>query len=166
MTTKSRKSSKRTKRSSTSSGKVSFAFKLGAFLLQNVKGKIVFSLKEGFSDKHPQIFGVLPYLHMNITEEEFRQTLNNSKKSRTKTLKKACNSKKMNTKLKSVKFSCNKQSAAGIDSLDNSLLDSINNRLDIRENGEKLLREILAFMKSQVKEGIIPHESIEWGKNL
>ena len=66
--------------SKTRSGKVykgntSFAAKLAAFILESVKDTIYFSKQTGFSDKHHQIFGVLPYLHMNISEKEFRTQL-------------------------------------------------------------------------------------------
>ena len=71
--------SRRTKRAGrTNSGGVSFAAKLGAFMLESVQGKIVFSMEDGFTSKHPQVFGVLPYLHMNFSERTFRNDSANS----------------------------------------------------------------------------------------
>ena len=55
---------------------------------------------------------------------------------------------------------------SGINSLDQGLIDSINNRWSIRKNGQKRLREILGYQKKQVKAGIIPAASVEWGKGL
>lgn len=164
---KSRMRGGSSKRSKKSSGKsISFAAKLGAFLLQSVEDKIVFSMKTGFTDKHPQVFGVLPYLHLNITEDGFKKTLNESVNERKNTLKNICNGKKLENTLIKVNFNCDRQSMSGINSLDQGLIDSINNRWSIRKNGQKRLREILGYQKKQVKEGIIPVTSIEWGKGI
>lgn len=157
-------SSKRSKKSSVKN--ISFAAKLGAFLLESVRDKIVFSMKTGFTDKHPQVFGVLPYLHLNIQEDSFKQTLNESKNDRKDTLKNICNGKSLENKLSKVNFDCERQSMSGINSLDQGLIDSINNRWSIRKNGQKRLREILGYQKKQVKAGIIPAASVEWGKGL
>ena len=157
-------SSKRSKKASGSS--ISFAAKLGAFLLQSVEDKIIFSMKTGFTDKHPQVFGVLPYLHLNIKEDSFKRTLNESKNERKDTLKNICNGKNLENTLAKVNFDCDMQSLSGVNSLDQGLIDSINNRWSIRKNGQKRLKEILGYQKKQVKEGIIPASSIEWGNAL
>ena len=99
----------RTRSSKTRNNKVSFAAKLGAFMLESVNDKISFSLKGGFTSKHPQVFGVLPYLHLNVTEEQFRKSLNESKSLRRKTLSRMCFKKDLVRKLKQVDFSCIKQ---------------------------------------------------------
>ena len=112
-------SSKRSKKSSVKN--ISFAAKLGAFLLESVRDKIVFSMKTGFTDKHPQVFGVLPYLHLNIQEDSFKQTLNESKNDRKDTLKNICNGKSLENKLSKVNFDCERQSMSGINSLDQGL---------------------------------------------
>jgi hypothetical protein len=156
----------RTRSSKTRNGKVSFAAKLGAFMLESVSDKIVFSMKGGFTSKHPQVFGVLPYLHMNITEDQFRKSLNESKSLRRKSLSRMCFKKDLVRKLRKVNFSCIKQPAAGVHSLDRGLIDSINNRWNVRSNGQKRVREILNYQKQQVKAKIIPSQSVDWGKGL
>ena len=62
-------------RSKTRSGNISCAAKLGAFMLESVKGKLIFNKNTGFTNKHPQVYGVLPYLHMNISEGLFRKSM-------------------------------------------------------------------------------------------
>ena len=155
------------KRSKKSSGpKISFAAKLGAFMLQSVDSKVLFSMNGGFSGTQQQVSGVLPYLHLNIKEDSFRKTLNDSRDIRKDTLKGICNGKNLETTLEKVNFDCNRQAMSGINSLDQGLIDSINNRWSIRKNGQKRLKEILRHQKKQVKAGIIPAASIEWGKGL
>jgi hypothetical protein len=153
-------------RSNTRSGNISFAAKLGAFMLESVKGKIVFNKNTGFTNKHPQVYGVLPYLHMNISEGSFRKSMDVSKPVRLKHLSKLCHKKQLNKKLSKVNFNCNIQPLNGIKSVNNSILDSVNNQWSIRHNGRKQLREILMAQKWQVTQGIIPAKSLEWAKGL
>jgi hypothetical protein len=153
-------------RSKTRSGNISFAAKLGVFMLESVNGKLIFNKNTGFTNKHPQVYGVLPYLHMNISEGSFRKSLDLSKPVRLKHLSKLCHKKKLNKKLSKVNFNCNIQPLNGIKSVNNSILDSVNNRWSIRQNGRKRLREILVAQKWQVKQGIIPAKSLEWAKGL
>ena len=147
-------------------GNPTFAAKLGAFMLESVKGNITFSKTGGFSNKHPQVYGVLPYLHMNIKDSSLRKSLNLTKSIRHKELTKLCKSKKLDKTLHKVNFNCNTQPANGVLSVNNSIMDSINNRWGIRRNGRKRLREILKAQKWQVKQGIIPAKSLEWAKGL
>ena len=147
-------------------GNPTFAAKLAAFMLESVKGKIVFNKTTGFTNKHPQVYGVLPYLHMNITDSSFRNTINLTKSVQLKQLTKLCNVKKLNKTLKKVNFNCNTQPSSGVKSVNNSILDSINNRWGMRHNGRKRLREILKAQRWQVKEGIIPAKSLDWAKGL
>jgi len=159
------------RKSMTRSGKVyrgnpSFAAKLAAFILESVKDTIYFSKTSGFSDKHHQIFGVLPYLHMNISETEFRRQLKDSQKNRNSSLTKLCNKNKLNKKLSSVGFNCKKQSSSGVHSVNESIVDSINNRWAMRKNGQKRLKTIMNAMEWQVKNNKIPKSSLKWCKNL
>ena len=56
--------------------RVTFAAKLAAFVLENHKGdKVEFAIKGGFADDQKYIFGILPFLHLNITKDQFRQML-------------------------------------------------------------------------------------------
>jgi hypothetical protein len=153
-------------RSKTRSGNISFAAKLGAFMLEAVKGQIVFNKTAGFTNKHPPVYGVLPYLHMNISESSFRKSIDLSKSIRLKHLSKLCNKKKLNKTLSKVNFNCNTQPLNGVKSVNNSIIDSVNNRWGIRQNGRKRLKEILKAQRWQVSQGIIPAKSLEWAKGL
>ena len=146
------------------SSKPSFAQRLGAFLLEGVKGEIFFSEETGFSDKHIGVFGVLPFLHMNIKEKTFKEMLTNSNGSLKEVLSNKCNKKKLNNVLQKVGYDCDKQSAAGVDAVCLAIMDSINNRYSIRKNGQKRLQEMHGFMSWQVANGKIPASSIEWAK--
>ena len=148
------------------SGNPSFAAKLAAFILESVNDKINFSKSTGFSNKHHQVFGVLPYLHMNISEKEFRKQLKESEISRNSSLTRLCNKSKLNKKLSKVKFNCTKQSKSGVYSINESIIDSINNRWSIRKNGQKRLRTIMKAMEWQVKNKVIPASSLKWAANL
>lgn len=144
----------------------SFSAKLGAFMLESVKDAIYFDKSKGFSDKHHQIFGVLPYLHMNISETEFRKQLKDSQKNRNRSLTKLCNKNKLNKKLSSVGFNCKNQAASGVHSVNESVVDSINNRWDMRKNGQKRLKTVMKAMQWQVKNNKIPASSLKWAENL
>ena len=144
----------------------SFAAKLGAFLLEGSKGKIQFSFNGGFSAKVPEVFGVLPYLHMNISEASFRKNLADNKNNSVNSLSKLCKSKNLEKRLSAVKFNCQKQPEQGVNSLNKAIVDSINNKWNTRNNGRKYLREVLKIQKTQVKKGIIPAASVVWGQGL
>ena len=141
-----------------------FAAKLGAFLLQGLKDPVIFSETGGFSSKQPQVSGSLPYFHMNITEKQFRDMLKNAKKVNSESLSKVCNKCNLNKVLSSVGFNCDSQSNNAIASLQQGLVDSINNRWSIRKNGQKRLKEVLEKMTWQYHNDIIPKSSIAWGK--
>jgi hypothetical protein len=166
-----KRNSKRTKRGGgksmkRSNGNPTFAAKLAAFMLESVKDAIYFNKKSGFSNKHHQVFGVLPYLHMNITETEFRKQLKDSQTSRNRSLTTLCNKNKLNKKLSSVGFNCKNQSSSGVHSVNESIIDSINNRWNIRTNGQKRLRTIMKTMEWQVKNNKIPSSSLKWSESL
>ena len=146
------------------SSKPSFAQKLGAFLLQGIEDEIFFDRETGFSDKHQSVFGVLPFLHMNITEKGFVKMLNDSSSTLAENLTKNCVSKNLNNTLQKVGYDCQKQSVAGIGSLNVGLVESINNRYNIRAKGQQNLTDILRFMTWQVKNKKIPKASIQWAK--
>ena len=154
------------KKSIKNSKQPSFAAKLGAFILEAVssKEKIVWSKDKGFTAKHPQIFGVLPFLHLNITEKQLRSMLNKSHKSHLNSLSNLCSGQKLNTVLNKVNFNCKNQSNKGILSLENSVIDSINNRWNMRANGRQHLAVLEKCMRKQVELKIIPAKSIDWAK--
>jgi len=147
--------------------KPSFSAKLGAFMLQGVKDEIHFDKERGFSNKHIGIYGVLPYLHMNISENDFKKLMEDSAKNDkaySRILSDKCNSKKLDKKLEKVQFQCEKQLHSSIMALNLSVLDSINDRYKIRKQGQKNLKKILGFMNWQVKNNIIPESSLEWSR--
>ncbi len=143
---------------------ISFAQKLGAFLLQGVKGNIVFSEETGFSDKHPGVFGVLPFLHMNIQEETFVAMLEKGSGGLKEIFNNKCKAKNLDEVLQKVDYDCEAQCDSGISALNQSILDSINNRYKIRDNGQKRLSQMLGFMTWQVHNNKIPKESLKWSK--
>lgn len=142
----------------------SFAAKLGAFLLQGVKDDVIFSASGGFSAKQAAVVGALPYFHMNINEKQFRDMLKSAKKVNSESLAGVCNKADLNNILSAVDFKCNDQASSAIVTLQQSLIDSINNRWSIRKNGQKRLKQILEKMTWQVQNDIIPKSSIVWGK--
>ena len=118
--------------------RVSFAAKLGAFILQGLDAnqEVIWSEKNGFSNKQPQVTGVLPFLHLNIKEGKFRALLRGSHENHVNSLTKACNDKHLNTLLEKVSFNCRKQSDNGITGLEDALVSSIKN-WNMRATDEK-----------------------------
>ena len=146
------------------SSKPTFAQKLAVFLLQGVKGQIQFSEQTGFTEKHTAVFGVLPFLHMNIQEKTFRRMLDNAEGSLADVLISRCNEKGLNKKLKAVEYNCNKQSLSGVKALNDGIMASIKDRYSIRQNGKKRASEMATFMTWQCKNGKIPSDSLKWCK--
>ena len=50
--------------------------------------------------------------------------------------------------------------------MNESIVDSINNRWAMRKNGQKRLKTIMNAMEWQVKNNKIPKSSLKWCKNL
>ena len=158
---------------SASTQKASFAAKLGAFICENQKlGDVVGDLS-GFYQKHngrsvnQRVFGVLPFLHLNITESQFRGILSSPSVngSLTDAVEVLCNNKKLNKVLEEVQFNCRKQSEVGVrDGLNAAVMESVLNRWDMRRNGRMVLNKIQAVQLKQHKEGVIPASSVQWCK--
>ena len=146
--------------------KPSFAAKLCAFLLEGVNDEIFFSKKTGFSGKHHQVYGVLPFLHINIKENEFKKFIDGDVKSLSKRLSTLCNSHNLNNTLSKVGFNCNKQSKSAVIAMNMAIIDSINNRYHIRKNGRRNVEKILGIQTWQHKNNNkqIPAKSLNWGK--
>lgn len=144
----------------------SFAVKLGAYMLEGLQEDIFFSKKTAFSGKQKQVSGVLPFLHMNIKENEFRDLIERNASSLGKSVAKVCNKKDLNKKLVKVGFNCNKQAAAGVVALNMGLIDSINNRYAIRKNGQRKLAEIYSYQSWQHNQpdSKIPAASLNYAK--
>jgi hypothetical protein len=171
-------SSKKSKTSKVSRGKksnkkskhlkYSFAAQLGAFMLENLRESVVLSKKSGFSGKQILVSGVLPFLHMNITEKQFKEQLNITNDLRKKKITKICNNKKnnLNKELEKVGFNCERQSKNAVLSVNEAIINSIKNRWKYRKDGQIKLKQIMESMKWQVKNDIIPKTSVDWTKNL
>lgn len=155
---------------------VRFSAKLAAFILQGQDlGKINGNAQTGFdeTDDNKAVFGVLPFLHLDITEGQFKEMLSDASNKMIETLSSICNGQQLEDKLKTVDFNCGNQSDAGINmGLTTAIIDSINNRWNIRDNGKKVLQEIFKIQVEQAslmstKEGlrdrvIIPRQSLNY----
>ena len=162
----SKKQSKKMVRSvgNLSAGKASFAAKLAAFILDDHRGAVKWSEKSGFAAGQPHIFGVLPFLHLNVTERKFREMLVSGQVPQMAVLSKDCTSKKLNTKLRKVEFSCKKQCEVGVKALADSVISSVTSpaRWDARRNGRRVASVLQRLMSKQVGMGVIQKSSVKW----
>lgn len=148
-------------------GKVTFAAKLAAFILEGLNSKPV--LDGNDAHMQPEVSGAIPYLHMNIKKNDVVKKFKDTQPKRISGLSGICNKKKLEKSLKSVNFNCKKQSTNGVISINNSIVASINNRWAMRANGRAHLKVIGEYMMKQVKNGEIPKSSLNWchgGKDL
>ena len=147
--------------------KETFAARLGAYMLESVHkdAKIQFDAATGFSEKVPQVFGILPFLHLNISEEDFKESLENGE-SENSHLRQLCLKKGLDKLLEKVHFKCEDQIKTGFKSLNDGLIYSINNKFESRINGQKHLQEILNYQKIQRQTEKIPKESILWSEGF
>jgi len=144
----------------------SFAAKLAAFMLDDHQGEVRWSENGGFHESQTQIFGVLPFLHLNVTENTFKEMLEKGRCKETRVLTKACKNKGLDTELTKVDFSCSKQSNKGVRALVLSTVSSINNleRWNARTNGRRVLEFVREKMNLQVQKGLITSKSLEWSQ--
>ena len=159
-----RRVNRRPNRSTNNVNGTTFAARLGAFILDTLRDNTVRSSdNNGFDNKQKQVSGVLPYLHINITEQQFRNHLNSTKR-----LTNLCNSKKLTQRLRPiVGFGCELQSRNGVNSMTNSIIDSINNDFGKRTRGLKHLRAVLKRQRWQAANlPGFPQTSLSWGRNL
>ena len=156
--------SRNNRRSVKNSRRPTFAAKLGAFILQGLSTNttVKWSVKGGFSNTQPQVTGVLPFLHLNLKEAQFRALLRGSHGNHVKTLTSLCNSKNLNKVLHKVSFNCKRQSNNGIGGLEEALVASINNSWNMRSNGRKHLATLERHMRKQVELTIIKPSSVVW----
>ena len=165
---RTRSSTRRSSRRTRSSGRVSFAAKLGAFILQGLGSNtsVQWSVENGFSNKQTQVSGVLPFLHLNVSENQLRALLKGSHGNHVRTLTSLCNAKDLNTRLRKVNFNCRKQSNNGITGLEDALISSINNSWNMRATGRRHLGTVAKLMRKQVDLGIIKPASVVWANGL
>ena len=146
--------------------KVSFAAKLAAFILEDHRGRVEWSEEDGFAEGQPHVFGVLPFLHLNISEKVFRKMLASGQAHNIKYLAADCESKDLNKKLEAVSFNCNEQSSVGVNALHDSTTEGITNknRWEARKNGRRVLSQVEKYMRKQNDLKIIKSSSIAWCK--
>ena len=147
--------------------KASFAAKLAAFICENQDfSKTHGNPTEGFNnDGGKQVTGVLPFLHLNITEKQFTLLLEGASGNLVRACNILCNKKKLNKRLKSVGFNCRKNSSKGINNgLLNAISESIHSGWKTRKNGRRVINFIENIMRKQVNLGIIPKSSIKWSQ--
>ena len=151
--------------------KVTFAAKLAAFVLENHKGdEVEFAIKGGFADHQKYIFGILPFLHLNIKKEEFRQMLKAGESAEAAFLTEICNNNQAAQSIDSVVgFNCEPQSKTGVNTgVINSVISNINSNSKwvSRKKGRKILKQIKKNMGIQVKQRLITKESLKWSENF
>ena len=151
--------------------KVTFAAKLAAFVLENHKGdKVEFAIKGGFADDQKYIFGILPFLHLNIKKEEFREMLKAGESAEVAFLTEICNNNQATQSINPiVGFSCEPQSRTGVKTgVINSTVSNItsNSKWISRKKGRKILSQIKKNMQIQVDQGLITDASLQWSKNF
>tara|TARA_B110001469_G_C9647163_1_gene327724 strand:- start:5459 stop:6022 length:564 start_codon:yes stop_codon:yes gene_type:complete len=147
--------------------KVTFSAKLAVFILEGLKSKP--KLDGNDSHMQPEVSGAIPYLHMNIKKNDVVKKFKETQSKRISGLSKICKSRGLEKTLKSVGFQCNTQSKNGVISINKSIVDSINNRWAMRDNGRAHLKVIGEYMMGQVERGEIPKSSLNWcrgGKDL
>jgi len=147
--------------------KASFAAKLAAFICENQDfSKTHANPHDGFNnDGGKQVTGVLPFLHLNINEKQFTSILEKASGSLINATQILCNKKQLNRKLKSVGFTCKKNSTKGINNgFLNAVSESIHSGWKHRKNGRRVISFIEKNMREQVKLGIIPKASIKWAQ--
>lgn len=151
--------------------KVTFAAKLAAFVLENHKGKEVkFAEKGGFHNDQDFIFGILPFLHLNIKKDQFSTLLAKGQNPLIQELTELCSNNKAVEKIdKDVDFQCDAQSSTGIrDGLIESVIKNIDSprRWASRRHGRTIAKEVAKNMNFQVDKELISPDSVEWANNF
>lgn len=168
MSSRVRNNSNNSKKSKKNSVKLcakpSFAQRLAVFMLENTKKPIKFSETSGFLNSNPAVFGVLPFLHLNIKESDFKNMLISTNGDLTGVLSKLSQKNNLDTKLKGVDYHSKPQANVGVKYLCLGLIESINKKYSQRKNGQKLLAQILRNQRWQATQGLIPQSSLRWSK--
>ena len=147
----------------------SFAAKLAVFVLNAIPEgtEVQFSKTGGFSAKIPEVAGILPLLHMNVSKQQFATIMKSSEKSIERIIKKKCYSSKTEEKIDaSINFKCAKQSAFAANTLVDRFIETIESGYSSRRRGKKLMKEIAKYMKWQASVEKIPVSSTIWFKEI
>ena len=142
-----------------------FAARLAAFVLENHKGNVEFEEEGGFKEGQPYIFGILPFLHLNISYKDFRRLSRVGEKSKINRLNSLCTESEAVKSIKDkVDFRCLPQSKKGVFGITDATLANINSKdkWNSRTHGRKILAEIKKNMEFQVKKGLISDKSLAW----
>ena len=149
-------------------GSVTFAAKLGAFLCENEQLKDVvgndqgFFLTNGNRKVNQRVFGALPFLHLNITKNQFISLLENGKDDLINAATGMCSNAKLESRLEKVKFNCPAQSKVGVSAINLAICESIENRWALRKNGRAVLNKIQQVQEAQAGKDVIPQKSLDW----
>ena len=151
--------------------KVTFAAKLAAFVLENHKGKEVkFAEEGGFHNDQNFIFGILPFLHLNIKKDQFSTLLAKGQHPLIQELTDLCSKSDAVKEIKrEVDFQCDAQSSTGIrDGLIESVIENIDSprRWASRKHGRTIAKEVAKNMNFQVDKELISQASVEWANNF
>ena len=151
--------------------KVTFAAKLAAFVLENHKGdKVDFAEEGGFANNQDFIFGILPFLHLNIKKDEFSTLLAKGQNPLIQELTDLCSKSDAVEKIDDkVDFKCDAQSSTGIrDGLIKSVIENIDSprRWASRRHGRTIAKEVAKNMNFQVDKNLISQASVEWANNF
>lgn len=150
---------------------VTFAAKLAAFVLENHKGdKVEFGIDGGFANGQKYIFGILPFLHVNITKNQFIDMLRKGASVQADFLTEICNNNIATQNIaEKVGFKCGPQSNTGVNvGVINSVISNINSnsKWASREKGRNILSQIRKNMRIQARKGLITKASLLWSKNF
>jgi hypothetical protein len=129
---------------------IPFSVKLGAFMLNQVN-TINVGEKGTFDSRIKEITGLLPFVQMNVSRQQFSKMMNSTGEVMQKSLNKSC---KNNT----CKDSAN--------TLIQKFIDTIETSYKSKSNGRKMTRKVATCMKWQAMKGIIPESNVTWCKNL
>jgi hypothetical protein len=143
-----------------------FSSKLAAFILNTKTDKVRCEKKGGFTDSSPEVLGVLPFLHLNITKKDFTKIMSSCEGNMHKATNIVCTKASLDKVLKSVDFNCNKQSKLAASMLLDRMIETIETGYESRKQGKTRAREMAAHMRWQCANKIIPASSIAWCKGM
>lgn len=147
----------------------SFAAKLAAFILNSIPEdtEIEWSKTGGFSGKQPEVSGILPLLHMNVSKEQFTKIIKSTEKTIGTMIKKRCISSKTESILDpALNFKCEKSSIASSNVMVDRFIETIESGYGSRRRGKKHTKSIAKYMKWQLANGKIPVSSTIWFREL
>jgi hypothetical protein len=147
---------------------ISFTAKFAAFMLNGMKANVKCGPELGFERfNQTEVLGLLPFLHLNLNEKEYKELMLSTKDNMTNVLLKICNDRNLDSNLSTVGFKCSVHGAMGTEALIDRMIDTIKTGYEARINGKKKASQVAAFMRMQNKNNKnIPDNSIKWCKGI